>query len=168
MTKLLDDLKTFFKDDGWGFTEIEDFPALRLPFRARNGEWACYAQARSDQDLFVFYSIFPIKTPETHRLKMSEFINRANYGLLIGNFEMDFSDGEIRYKTSVAMDEIQLTPALINPVVYANVLTTEHYLPGILSVLNDDKSPEEAVLMIEKQELLQESKPNIEGNEEDT
>lgn len=153
MNKLLDDLKMFFQEDGWSFTEIEDFPALRLPFRARNGEWACYAQAREEQDLFVFYSVFPIKTPEAYRPKMAEFIARANYGLLIGNFEMDLSDGEIRYKTSFGMDAIQLSPAVIRPVVYANVLTVEHYMPGILAVLNNDKSPEEAVMMVEQQEI---------------
>jgi hypothetical protein len=30
------------------------------------------------------------------RAPPAEFITRANYGLIIGNFELDFEDGEIR------------------------------------------------------------------------
>jgi len=42
---------------------------------------------------------------------VAEFINRANYGIIIGNFEMDFADGEIRYKTSIDVQGDKLTSA---------------------------------------------------------
>ena len=33
--------------------------------------------------------------------EVCEYVTRANYGLTLGNFELDFRDGEIRYKMSI-------------------------------------------------------------------
>ncbi|WP_049790798.1 hypothetical protein [Trichormus azollae] len=52
---------------------------------------------------------------------IAECITRANYGMIIGNFELDFNDGEIRYKTSIDAEGERLSFALIKQVVYANV-----------------------------------------------
>ena len=148
--QLLTDLKIFFQEDGWGVSEIDAFPALSLPFRARNAEWLCYAQAREEQNIFLFYSVCPIRVPEVRRATMAEFVVRANFGLLVGNFEMDFKDGELRCKTAVAMDNIHLTSELIRPIVYINVLTMEHYLAGIMTVIQGNGSPAEAIDDVEQ------------------
>lgn len=42
-----------------------------------------------------------MKADEQYRAAIAEYITRANYGLKSGNFEMDYSDGEIRYKMYV-------------------------------------------------------------------
>ena len=52
------------------------------------------------------YHTAPIKVPVEQRAAVSEFITRANYGLTNGNFEMDFNDGELRYKTTVSQNDL--------------------------------------------------------------
>lgn len=86
--------------------------------------------------------------PEDRRLSIAEFIARANYGLVLGNFELDFIDGELRFKTSIDVDGTELPPELIEPVVYANVLTMDQYMPGIMAVIKAEKTPLEALQMI--------------------
>lgn len=44
--------------------------------------------------------------------RTAEFLTRANYGLVFGNFEMDMHDGEIRYKPSFRAAEKPLVPML--------------------------------------------------------
>ncbi|MBP0018071.1 MAG: hypothetical protein J7647_10995 [Cyanobacteria bacterium SBLK] len=68
---------------------------------------------------------------------------------MLGNFELDFEDGEIRYKTSIDVESDRLTPALIKQIVYPNVMMMDEYLPGILAVINGDKTPREAIAQIE-------------------
>jgi len=139
----------FFQQDEWAFTQIEDQPILRLGFQGENGQWNCYAQAREEQSQLLFYSICPVKAPEGKRMAVAELLTRANYGMFIGNFELDFSDGEIRYKTSIDVEGSQLSPALVKPLVYANVLMMDRYLPGIMSVIYGNVSPAEAVAKAE-------------------
>lgn len=149
MGAIMDALIKFFTEDEWPFEQIEGKPFLRTGFRGRNGSWNCFAQAREDQYRFIFYSIYPGNVPEHKRPAMAEFLTRANYGLIIGNFEMDYSDGEIRYKTSIDVEGDELTSALIKQLVYANVMTMDRYLPGIRKVIETDISPRDAIIEIE-------------------
>lgn len=139
----------FFEGDDWNFNWMEGMPVLSMGFTGKNGKWICYAQARESQDQFVFYSVSPINAPEDKRNPIAEFVTRANYGMIIGNFEMDYADGEIRYKTSIDVEGASLTPPLVKQVVYANVVIMDRYLPGIMRVIYSDVPPEEAVKEIE-------------------
>ena len=113
MGAIFDAVVQFFEEDEWPYRQMEDRPVLRTGFNGSNGEWACYAQVREDLDQFMFYSVLSAKAPEEKRMAIAEFLTRANYGLRIGNFELDFSDGEIRYKTSIDVENDRLTPALV-------------------------------------------------------
>jgi hypothetical protein len=78
-----------------------------------------------------------------------EYLARANFSLIIGNFEIDFDSGEVRFKTSIDVEGDELTYALFKPVVYANLFLTERYLPGLQAVLFEDIMPRAAITAIE-------------------
>ncbi len=147
--QILGEIIDFFTEDDWPFTKIKGEPVLRMAFQGENGKWTCYAKARVEQEQFVFYSICPINAPENKRLAVAEFLTRANSGMIIGNFELDFADGEIRYKTSIDVQGDFLSFELIKQLVYANVTMMDEYLPGIMSVIYGDVSPEDAIAQIE-------------------
>ena len=150
MGTVFDAVKKFFNDDEWYFMEVDNRAMLQMGFQGKNGKWTCYAQTNEEQFLFFFYSVCPINVPAEKRLAASEFISRANYGMKVGNFEMDFNDGEIRFKTSIDVENTELTPPLISNQVYANVWTLDRYLPGIFSVVYGDKEPKDAIEEVEK------------------
>ncbi|HEY9850963.1 MAG TPA: hypothetical protein V6D28_15955 [Leptolyngbyaceae cyanobacterium] len=79
----------------------------------------------------------------------SDFITRANYGTIIGNFELDYADGEVRYKTSIDVEGSNLTFPLIKQLVYTNVTMMDEYLPGIVSVIEGNVEPKDAIAKIE-------------------
>ena len=63
-----------------------------------------FIEAR-DRDVVV-YAVVNMKVDENDEKAMSdtcEYITRANYGLVIGNFELDHRDGEVRYKASMPL-----------------------------------------------------------------
>jgi hypothetical protein len=146
---ILETVIDFFTEDDWTFTKLQGQPVLQMAYRGDNGSWNCFAQARESQTQFVFYSIYPTQAPADQRIAMAELITRANYGLTIGNFEMDFNDGEIRYKTSIDVEGDILTTELIKQLVYANVTMMDQYFPGILAVIEEKTSPMEAIAQIE-------------------
>lgn len=139
----------FFQEQNWQFEQISDKETLQLAFQGKNGKWDCYAKVRSEQQQLIFYSICPITAPSSKRSAIAEFITRANYGLAIGNFELDFSDGELRFKTSIDIEGAFLTSELIEGVVYANVTMMDEYLPGIIAVIENDILPVDAIAQLE-------------------
>jgi hypothetical protein len=90
-----------------------------------------------------------VRTPDDKMNEVAEFITRANYGMIIGNFELDYSDGEIRYKTSVDVEDIEIGEPLIRHLVYANVLTMDKYFPGLMRVLYAGIDPVNAIEEVE-------------------
>jgi hypothetical protein len=141
----------FFSEDGWSFEQMPERPILRLPFQGKGGRWNCYAQVRVTKDVeqVLFYSVLPLNVPAEKRAAIAEFITRANYGMALGNFELDFNDGEVRYKTSVDVTDQEIAAGLLRPLVYTNVLMMDKYMSGLIAVVYADVSPAEAVKQIE-------------------
>ena len=138
-------LTAFLENDGWYPQQLDEKTVHRVYFAGENGELRCYAQIRVDLSQFLFYVIAPVKAPEEVRAAVAEYITRANYGLRIGNFEMDYSDGEVRYKSSLDFEGETLTETLIKNTVYPAVQTMDFYLPGLLGVMYGNKTPVEAI-----------------------
>jgi hypothetical protein len=148
-TRIYDAINDFFTKDDWNFDVLEGRPVLRMGFNGDDGQWMCFAQAREEHEQFIFYSVAPVKAPEERRGAMAEFITRANYGMIMGNFEMDFSDGEVRYKTSIDVEGSELTNPLMKQIVYANVLTMDRYLKGIMAVAFGGVDATDAIKTVE-------------------
>lgn len=146
---ILEDVIKFFQRENWQYIQVEGEPTLVLQFQGDNGRWLCHAKVIEAEKQLIFYSICPVNAPEDKRLAVAEFLIRANYGLSIGNFELDFGDGEIRCKTSVDVEERQLDSALIRRLIYINLALMDSYLPGIESVIYRDISAVEAITQIE-------------------
>lgn len=149
MGRIIESMKSFFTTDDWNFEENTEHSYLSMGFRGEHGSWRCVARAREQHEQAIFYSILDTNCPEDRRAAMAEFITRVNYGTIIGNFEMDYNDGEIRYKCSVDVEGSELNHALMKHMVYANIHTMNRYHPGILAVAFGGADPEVKVNEIE-------------------
>jgi len=149
MGAIYDVMESFFKTDDWPATKLENQPAMSMNFQGQNGRWSCYARVEEEKQIILFYSYCPVKAPEEKRPILADFLTRANYGLYIGNFEMDYNDGEVRFKTSLDVEGDELSTALMKRIVYDNVGVMDKYLPGIMTVIYGGASPTEAIAKVE-------------------
>ena len=92
---------------------------------------------------------YPVLAKEKFRPLAMEFMTRANYGLVIGNFEMDLKDGEIRYHTSHLMEEGRLEDETIKRLFSTAMGTADRYFPALMRVLFAGETPEDAVDLAE-------------------
>lgn len=149
MAELLDTVLGFFERDEWPIWPLEDQTAFTTRYAGDNGKLNCLARVREEHHQFIFYSTCPVNTPEDKRAEMAEFVTRANYGLILGNFELDYRDGEVRFKTSIDVEGSDLADPLIRNMVYSNVMTMDRYLPGIMLLMYGGATVEEAIAKVE-------------------
>lgn len=142
-------MRTFFEEDDWSFTPMDDQPVLRMGFQGDSDAFNCFAQALEDRDQFAFYSVAPFTVPEAQRTAAIEFVTRANYGMFVGNFEMDLSDGEVRYCTSADVADTGMPPQLFKTNVIQNVLTMDRYLAALKQVAEGDATAADAIAQVE-------------------
>lgn len=97
----------------------------------------------------VFYYICPLHATSEQLASIAEFITRANYGLTLGCFELDFNDGEIRYRMTANCDGILPSPAILNDCFILPINMFERYGDALASVLLDFSTAKEAIEKVE-------------------
>lgn len=128
------------------FTWLEGMnDVLTTDWEGVNGTWPCYLHARERDEQLLVYSVMAENVPAAQRPAVAEFLTRVNYAMTIGNFEMDFDDGEVRYKTSVDVEGDHLSVAMARQLFRLNVATMDLFLPGIEAVIRGDGSPAEVL-----------------------
>lgn len=135
---LLRELKRVFVENGWPFSEVRGAPVIVSDLSGPLGTWKFSAQVVAELDLILLYSVCPLRVPPDRRAEVSQFLTRANYGLAAGNFELDFEDGEVRYKTILQIEGEALDPTVLKRSVRSNGLAMETYLPGIGAVITGE------------------------------
>lgn len=129
--------------------ETADPEVVRAAVASANGEWSLYVVCREEFGRCSIYSQAPWSAPEEVRMAMAELLVRINYGIAIGNFEMDFSDGEIRFKTSLDVAGGHLGHAMFEALLDSNLAAMDAYLPAIEAVRDSRMTPAEAVASVE-------------------
>ncbi len=140
----------FLEEDGWFPQRIDDRPAYRIQYHGSNVDIRCIAQIKLEAEQLVMYAYAPTKVPEESRQIAAEYLTRANYGLQIGNFELDFSDGEVRFKSGLDFEDEILTFSWIRNTIYPAVHLMNRYFPGLMMVIYGAKTPTEAIESVEK------------------
>jgi hypothetical protein len=145
MSTMLDLAESYFTRCTWRHSRVAGRQDLiELVFENPRARWKSYAKASGDDRTFLFYSICAVNVPEERRPAVAEFITRVNFGLVSGNFEMDWADGEVRFKTGIELTGIPPTTELVTALVQPNLTAVIRYLPGLLKVISNEADPETA------------------------
>jgi hypothetical protein len=122
-----------------------------LGIATNNAKFHCLIKTEETDSALVFLSIFPINTPEKMRFNMAELLLRLNYTLFLGCFEMDFEDGEIRFKTSIICESAGLTDSILDPIVSANIDAMDKHFDLLNTFINQKITMQEAIARISSQ-----------------
>jgi hypothetical protein len=140
---------TFFTQESIPFQEMEGHLIVRIPIHGENGFWDCFVEAREQDRQCLIYAVYRERVPQYKRLAMAEFITRANYGLPMGCFEMQFDEGEIRFRTSINIESERFSFGLLRPLFYGNNAVMDRYFQGITQVIKGKAIAKQAIAMIE-------------------
>lgn len=151
MSYSLDLFETYLQELEWRYQLDSEREILRLGVNCQHGSFEVIIHILDDIDLVKCFSIFPVRVPEQHRPKVAEYLTRANYGLLFGNFEMDYADGEVRFRTSMNTDDVAINSVVARHLVQQNINTADRYLGGLLRVVYGEVAPADAIRDAESQ-----------------
>ena len=138
----LDELK-------WKYHSNEDRPSLFSGFNGNNALWDFNMTVReTTPGMFQLgvNSFIPNKALPPRRRAAMELLTRINFELALGCFEMNLVDGEIRFRTSVAIPGPDITPGLVEHLLRSNICIVDERYPQIMAVLYAGVTPEEALI----------------------
>lgn len=146
---LFEAAQAFMVADEWYPEQLNGETILKSTYQSSDTAWLVFLQTREDARQVIVYSVLVSNVLEERRQAAAEYLTRANYGLWLGNFELDMADGEVRYKTSIDVEGALLTEKAIYNLLYTNVFVFERYLSGLNRVVYEGVSPDVAISDIE-------------------
>ena len=118
-------------------THVPNLPVINLPIDSENGKLNMFIHSHEDAHrIFVYTRPQDLLVPINRIPALAEFLSRANYGLPLGNFEIDMNDGEINFKNSLDISDGQLTGKMVQTLIVFSLECLNRYLPGIREVVN--------------------------------
>jgi hypothetical protein len=153
MGRIMAALIAWFSEEGWPFVQVENEPQLLAYVEGDNSRYTCIAEAREAQEQVIVHALIAIRVPKAKRSEIAEYIARANAGVAIGSFDLDFDEGQLAYRTSIDVEGVPLPSELIGPLVDHAVTMADRHFPGIMAVLFGGASPVEALDQIERYSL---------------
>lgn len=132
----------------WKYNRSADRPALSSGFNGADVLWDFNMIAR-DRGEGLFHlsvnSFIPNKAPEASRQKIAETLTRINWELNLGCFEMNFADGEIRFRTGMTLPATDITDGVVEHLIRSNLCILDERISQIMAALYSDISPEDAL-----------------------
>ena len=133
MARIHDAVEGYLATRAWPYEDRGNYVVSAVA--GESGSWTACFDLREDDEQLLVYSVLPLRVPAERRTAVALFLSRANYGLAIGNFEIDLDDGEVRYKTSIDVEGAVLEEPLIDHLLLANIVTVDRYLRALESVV---------------------------------
>ena len=98
-----------------------------------------------DQEKVQSLVVLPVSAAK-NMAKMAEFIVRVNYTMRYGHFDMDFRDGEVRYRMSFPVEGIKKDPnKFLDMLIGIPSCVVSTFSVGIVDVLQGKSTPEDAI-----------------------
>ncbi|MFK7929671.1 MAG: YbjN domain-containing protein [Myxococcota bacterium] len=146
MSATIDTVRAFLNEQEWVHELTDTQSAVRMRFRGANEGWTVLVQEVGEEGgKLVCYSLPSDRVPEGRRLAAAETITRLNSGLILGNFEMEYETGIVRYKTSADFRGHEVTTGLVGHLVFTNVIMVDRYLSALWAVVFKGRDPADAV-----------------------
>jgi hypothetical protein len=104
-----------------------------------------FAAITSDARRFVLYVNLGPAVPHELRDGAARFITYVNWRLIVGNFEMDYEDGDVRFRSSFDFAGVELSETLIRNAILAAMNAVEAYADLLIELLTGRKDAKQAI-----------------------
>ncbi len=162
-------IESFFKEKGWKYDcprQEEDRILFTTGVNMGNVLGKLRIVIFLREDCYVVNAILNSFVEKERYAQVAEYLHRANYATLNGNFEFDYDDGEIRYKTYTNFDgDAVLSKEVIEESIFVPVFMFDEYGKNLLRLMIGPGDPKQ---LIEEAERNHEEEMRQNAPAEDT
>jgi hypothetical protein len=146
METAFESLVRILESDELSYQTDYDRKTLATSLHGENAHFRIYVSVDEEASLLQIFAIVPVVVPGGCRTLVAEAVVRANYGMKVGKFEMDFSDGELRFQIGVPFSAGSLDDEIVRRLLGTAVKVTDLYFPAFMSIIYGNEIPEDAIM----------------------
>ena len=148
-TPLIDVAIAAVEARGWSYQRDGDASAIAYPVRGARATYEGVVATTEEARFLTVYCAFAPRVPEARRPAMLEAIARANFGLHTGCFEMDFGDGELRFRDGLIARGTEMPPRMMRDLINFGIFICDRYHDALMGVAFGDVEPAAAIAAVE-------------------
>ena len=150
---IVDAVRDFLDDDDWKYEYDAERHVIRagivLDCKLKHAD----LRIKVRQTCYNVYISLKINADKDTLPDVIRYATMANYGLISGNFEVDVEDGEVRYKTFVDTQGLDvLPPEVVKGSIYRGWNTVERYGDGLAALIMGFSDVETEIEKAEKRD----------------
>ena len=105
---------------------------------------------RVQPNRFSMAASCPLRIPAEQRVRVAEFTSRVSFSIVLGHFDLDFSDGELRFRiVQIIESGLADHPTAILKILGTALQTMDGHVPAIMNLTCGGMSPEQAAVSCE-------------------
>lgn len=135
--------------DGYGYTYLEVDPTtVQLSIGRQHGIYLTYITANDESDFVRVICHYGAKVPVDRRAAVMEAITRINWRHGIGGFDMDLSDGEVRFRIGMDVENGLLSEKMVDNMLGFSLYSMDRYHESLMRIAFGDADPETAIVEV--------------------
>ena len=148
MGPIFERLVDFYKQIEWPMVQVPNEPILSTTYQGNNGQSVVVVSADDHQQNVAMFARAPRACPPERHDAMAAFFTRINFGLLIGAWVIDTTDGEVRFRIGQDCKAIEPTFEVIKRMTLYTVMTMDHYIPALEAVMKGEATTQQAYELV--------------------
>lgn len=140
----------YLDSQDFNYTSFPEEQRVTLSLSGKNANYRFTARISHDGDYLQITGCYPFFVrDEKLRFSTAELITRANYTMPIGKFEMDLSDGEVRFHVTHVIENTVPPVGIVERLFMTSYFTLDKYFPALMQHIHAGYTPEDAVFHAE-------------------
>lgn len=135
--------------------------AVFTHIRAERATYQLFVSVDEERDTLGVYLCFPTRVPEARRVAVAELCARINRETFIGNLDIAFADGDLRWRAGIDVEDGALSTTMIHNMIGAGIWTLDRYHDALVKVIVAGAEPEIAFREVEEGGRRPLSRPSI-------
>ncbi len=140
----------FFETHQLKFAKQKDRDVYRIRIAYLGEELDCLIHVFESEQQIMVLALYPKDIAESDRPLISEFVTRANYGLVNGNFALNLDNGDLHFKLTGQFSEPEYFDEKLGLLMRESVQTLAKYAPGVMKLLDEKVGVAEIIGIIER------------------
>lgn len=146
MVNLIEAVRDFLDSDDWHYEFNAEDEVIKCGIKVKCKLKNVRLLITFNDKGYTVLAIPPISAEGDTMNDVMRYITMANYGLRNGNFELDVSDGEIRYKLYTNCADLEELPRqMIQDSIYIPWIMIERYGNGLAALAMGFSTPEDEI-----------------------
>lgn len=141
-----------FKAQGWHYREVKGVEVIESEFEAHHTKVPLHVQIYGEAHIASVVSTASVQVPTTHRLQVTELLMRTNKELNLGNFELEWDEGQVMFRVANIFPPHRYDERILANMVHSAIAEVDRLTPFLGEIC---QTPKGELLFVRVKELMQ-------------